>query len=238
MATNDIVINTIFRGMLSLTKYLFTIHFPKSLIPLDINDVIAALRPISSKSENLALTYVSDLRNLYAHNKISEFNVDNIRDACGIISSWITKHTLIDNEYKILVDTIFILCRNYMILSNDLINENKTQKEFKEQTQKEFKEQTQKEFKEEFKDQITSQDIKTLTSGNFTKEGTFETLKLEGYREQLRGRKIMMLEGKHIHRIATFCSWAGTVVKVKFDGETKKVCISLNKKIGIFRKNK
>jgi hypothetical protein len=64
------------------------------------------------------------------------------------------------------------------------------------------------------------------------KEGTFKFFRSNGWRELLKGRTILILEGKWIDNTAIFIGWNGTICNILLSDE-KRISICIDKKIRI-----
>lgn len=74
----------------------------------------------------------------------------------------------------------------------------------------------------------------SFPSSGFKVEGTLKDIREEKSRDWLKGRRLMVLDGKHAHRTGTFHSWSGTVAYVVFDDTNEKIALSVSRRVGVF----
>ena len=68
---------------------------------------------------------------------------------------------------------------------------------------------------------------------NTTQRNTLEWFRDNGYRDLLKDRKILILDGKQNGKKAIFRSWAGTTSKIQLVGETRLTILSIRSKIEV-----
>lgn len=73
-------------------------------------------------------------------------------------------------------------------------------------------------------------------AASYVTEGELKHLRDGGYRDQLKGRRVQVLDGKHIGRIGVFVSWRGTVAFIRFDGESNPTGLSTRRRVGLLRR--
>lgn len=66
--------------------------------------------------------------------------------------------------------------------------------------------------------------------------GVLREMRETDWRKALKSRKIIILDGKHANRRATFLYWSGNVAYVRFKGEENKVGVPVDREVIVIKK--
>ena len=71
-------------------------------------------------------------------------------------------------------------------------------------------------------------EILSVTPDNKPTQETLLYLKENGFKDSIKGHKILILQGKHQNKIATFVGWSGSVVTIIYDESDRKTTLTIN----------
>jgi len=212
---------------------IYRLTFNEDPVQLEYVDILAALNSIKSigRLEREALVVAQQIRNRWAHEQ--ELNFSDIAYATSILRAWLSflvpKGPLGDAD----VFPVIVLLDVWLLNSGERF-----------QIREEFPQPIAPKKQEvvstsEPKYLPETQLISEIPDeAQFVKKGTIREFKdAPEWKEKLKGRRIIVLDGIHQGRFGTFKSWSGTVAYVNFDylpGET--ISLSNKREIGVLRK--
>jgi len=68
--------------------------------------------------------------------------------------------------------------------------------------------------------------------------GKLKTLRDSGWREDLKQRKLVVLDGKHTNKRGKFLYWSGTVAYVRFKGDQEATALPIDREVAVLAQKK
>ena len=245
------------RLLRALFNHLFSGQgLPKSSDPpSELLDVISRLRTvIPNDMQGIALNAFGDFRNKWAHNRSDQVNWLLLTQSIQVTMTWFD-HLPASNPPSVLeTEKDFLQMLGSLCLSYHELYGNKKREEGKKD-ENELYSNKKKIVEKVMEDTSDLEEIATsshiplsfhlnsdmitalsshLTPCDFVISGVLSELK-KTHREDMKGRRVMLLDGKWANQCGTFCNWSGTVCFIKLDINQMKTTISIKRSIGVIR---
>jgi hypothetical protein len=232
---------------------IYRLMFERDASSLDYVDILSSINIcVNDVLRKNAIKIALDIRNNWAHECV--VSAEDVYYATGIIRAWlaslIKKNS--DSELEEITDPILLLL-DVWLLGNRLSSSN---------DQKVVSlpgAEVVKEIKDEnpiisFTDDAKSNDkllslplnaesqpftipIIDIKPPKFILIGTLKEIKSDpNWREAIKNRRVMILDGYHCGQVCTVKRWSGTVVIVIFDTDVSK-SLNIDRKVGVLRRD-
>ena len=181
-----------------------------------------------SPTRRIALSILLGYRHYTAHPSRESPSIQDLHDAILTLSSWYNEQLRLSkvllspmSEGELIVHLLGTAISS--IMKHDILIEKSTQGLL-----------VQRQLPESGPDDaaVITNKIEYIEE-NIEITDTLRSLRNSKWKDLLKQRKIIILDGKHANKSAKFLYWSGTVAYIRFKGEKESICVPIDRMVSV-----